>query len=50
MRVLARLSRLLLRSDFVSSLRAAETPTETWQLIAAAERDLLPDGAAPGRG
>jgi PTS system nitrogen regulatory IIA component len=39
--VLARLSRLLLRPDFVDELRARETPQETWQLIAAAERDLL---------
>jgi PTS system nitrogen regulatory IIA component len=39
-RVLARLSRLLLRPGFVDELRAAETPAETWQLIEAAEREL----------
>jgi PTS system nitrogen regulatory IIA component len=39
-RVLARLSRLLLRPGFVDELRAAETPSETWQLIEAAEREL----------
>ncbi len=43
LQVLARLSRLLLRPDFVDELRAAETPQETWELIAAAERDLLAD-------
>jgi PTS system nitrogen regulatory IIA component len=41
-RVLARLSRLLLRPGFVDELRAAETPSETWQLIEAAERELGP--------
>ena len=41
-RVLARLSRLLLRPGFVDELRAAETPAETWQLIEAAERELSP--------
>ncbi len=43
LKVLARLSRLLLRPEFLESLRNAETPLETWELIAAAERDLLPD-------
>jgi PTS system nitrogen regulatory IIA component len=41
MKVLARLSRLLLRPGFVESLRNAETATETWQAIAAAELELL---------
>jgi PTS system nitrogen regulatory IIA component len=40
LRVLARLSRLLLRPAFLDELRATETPGETWDLIAAAERDL----------
>jgi PTS system nitrogen regulatory IIA component len=40
LRVLARLSRLLLRPGFIDALRAAQTPAETWQLIDAAERDL----------
>jgi PTS system nitrogen regulatory IIA component len=43
LRVLARLSRLLLRPGFTEELRAAETATETWQLIEAAERDLISD-------
>jgi PTS system nitrogen regulatory IIA component len=41
LRVLARLSRLLLRPNFIDELRAAETPAETWQLIHDAERELL---------
>ncbi len=41
LRVLARLSRLLLRPDFLDDLRAAETPSETWQVIEAAEQQLL---------
>jgi PTS system nitrogen regulatory IIA component len=41
LRVLARLSRLLLRPGFVDELRAMETPAETWELIAAEERALL---------
>lgn len=40
LRVLARLSRLLLRPNFLDSLRAAETPADTWQVIEAAERQL----------
>ena len=43
LQVLARLSRLLLRQDFLDALRAAEGPIETWELIDAAERELLPD-------
>jgi PTS system nitrogen regulatory IIA component len=43
LRVLARLSRLMLRPAFLDELRAAETPAETWQLITAAEADLLGD-------
>jgi PTS system nitrogen regulatory IIA component len=41
LQVLARLSRLLLRPGFVDELRAQETPADTWQCIAAAERELL---------
>jgi len=41
LRILARLSRLLLRPGFVDELRAAEAPRETLQLIEAAERSLL---------
>ena len=41
LRVLARLSRLLLRPGFIDELRAAETAGETWEKIAAAERQLL---------
>jgi PTS system nitrogen regulatory IIA component len=40
LRVLARLSRLLLRPGFVEELREAENPADTWRLIADAERDL----------
>jgi len=41
LRVLARLSRLLLRPGFVDELRAAETPSETWERIISEERQLL---------
>ncbi len=41
LRVLARLSRLLLRAGFLDELRAAQTPCETWEVIAAAEKDLM---------
>lgn len=41
LRVLARLSRLLLRPGFVDSLREADSPAEAWQLIETAERDVL---------
>jgi PTS system nitrogen regulatory IIA component len=41
LRVLARLSRLLLRPGFLEDLRAAEKVADTWDLIASAERDLL---------
>jgi PTS system nitrogen regulatory IIA component len=40
MRILARLSRLLLRPGFIDELRAAETPADTWELIHAAEKEL----------
>src|SRR5262245_46118986 len=43
LKVLARLSRLLLRPGFVDELRAAETAQQTWELIATAERDLVAD-------
>jgi PTS system nitrogen regulatory IIA component len=41
LRVLARLSRLLLRPGFIDELRAAETPAETWERIITEERELL---------
>jgi PTS system nitrogen regulatory IIA component len=41
LRVLARLSRLLLRPGFLDELRAAETPGESWELILKEERELL---------
>ncbi|HEX5271093.1 MAG TPA: PTS sugar transporter subunit IIA [Gemmataceae bacterium] len=41
LRVLARLSRLLLRPGFLDELRAAETPAETFELIVNEERELL---------
>ncbi len=40
MRILARLSRLLLRPGFIDELRAAETAVDTWELIHAAEKEL----------
>jgi PTS system nitrogen regulatory IIA component len=41
LRTLARLSRLLLRPGFLEELRAAETGPASWEVIVAAERDLL---------
>jgi PTS system nitrogen regulatory IIA component len=41
LRTLARLSRLLLRPGFLDDLRGAETARESWQVIDAAERDLV---------
>jgi len=41
LRVLARLSRLLLRPGFADELRAAETSAETYELILKEERELL---------
>ncbi len=41
LRILARLSRLLLRPGFVDELRAALTPAESWELIVNEERQLL---------
>ena len=41
LRVLARLSRLLLRPGFLDALRAADTAEETWDVIEAAERELV---------
>jgi nitrogen PTS system EIIA component len=40
LRVLARLSRLLLRPAFLDDLRAAETVQESWEVIHAAEESL----------
>lgn len=42
LRVLARLARLLLRPNFIEDLRNAATVADTWELIAAAERELNP--------
>jgi PTS system nitrogen regulatory IIA component len=41
LQVLARLSRLLLQPGFLDNLRAAQTPADTLQVIADAERELL---------
>jgi PTS system nitrogen regulatory IIA component len=41
LRVLARLSRLLLRPGLIDDLRAAETPGATFQLLQGAEHDLV---------
>jgi PTS system nitrogen regulatory IIA component len=41
LRVLARLSRMLLRPGFLETLRAAPSTTETRQIIESAERELL---------
>ncbi len=41
LRVLARLSRLLLRPGFVEELRAAENSADTYELIAKEERELI---------
>lgn len=43
LRALARLSRIMLRPGFLDDLRAQETAAASWQLIAAAERELLGD-------
>jgi PTS system nitrogen regulatory IIA component len=43
LRVLARLSRMMLRDSFVDDLRAAATPADTYQVIEAAERELVAD-------
>jgi PTS system nitrogen regulatory IIA component len=43
LRVLARLSRLLLRPRFLDEIRAAETVQDSWDVIRAAEEDLLAD-------
>jgi PTS system nitrogen regulatory IIA component len=42
LRVLARLTRLLMRPNFLDELRATETTAESWEKIIAAERELLP--------
>jgi PTS system nitrogen regulatory IIA component len=41
LRVLARLTRMLMRPGFLDELRAAETASETWELLANAEQELL---------
>lgn len=41
LRVLARLTRLLLRENFVGELREAETAADTYDFIVSAERELL---------
>jgi PTS system nitrogen regulatory IIA component len=44
LRVLARLSRLMLRPTFLDDLRAAETAVDALQVIHSAEADLLANG------
>jgi nitrogen PTS system EIIA component len=41
LRVLARLSRMMLRPGFLDELRAAETPGEAHQVIEAAEQEMI---------
>jgi PTS system nitrogen regulatory IIA component len=41
LRVLARLTRLLMRPGFLDQLRAAETAAESWEVLGAAEQELL---------
>jgi PTS system nitrogen regulatory IIA component len=41
LRVLARLTRLLMRPNFLDELRATETAADSWEKITAAERELL---------
>jgi PTS system nitrogen regulatory IIA component len=41
LQVLARLSRLFLRPGFLGALRATEDSAATWEVIAAAEKELL---------
>lgn len=41
LRVLARISRLMLRPGFIDELRAAPTPAEVYQLLDNAERELI---------
>jgi PTS system nitrogen regulatory IIA component len=43
LRVLARLSRLMLQPGFLEALRSADTSDDAWQVIHAAEMELLPD-------
>jgi PTS system nitrogen regulatory IIA component len=43
LRVLARLARMLQRPGLVDELREAETPADTWQLLLAAEQELVAD-------
>jgi PTS system nitrogen regulatory IIA component len=46
LRVLTRLSRMLLRPHFLDELRAAETVPDTWDLLRAAEAALLSESPA----
>jgi PTS system nitrogen regulatory IIA component len=41
LRTLARLSRMMLRDDFVDALRATETVPEAYQIIESTERELI---------
>jgi len=41
LRVMARLSRLLLRDGLIAQLRCTESPNEAYEILTAAERDLL---------
>jgi PTS system nitrogen regulatory IIA component len=45
LRVLARLTRLLMRPGFLDELRSAESAAETWEKIVAAEQLLVPGQA-----
>src|SRR5579862_7385585 len=40
LQVLARLSRLILQPEFLDDLRRADTPKQTWQVLADAETSL----------
>lgn len=44
LRVLTRLSRLMLRPNFIDDLRAADSPTNAWHVISEAEVALLASG------
>jgi len=45
LKVLARLSRLLLRPGFVDELRSMESPADTWRFISTTEAELLNEGS-----
>jgi PTS system nitrogen regulatory IIA component len=41
LRVMARLSRLMLRDEVIAQLRSTESPNEAYEILTAAERELL---------